>query len=201
MHPDAARNNLNVAIHGLRRALRAGCPTASHVLYRDDCYLVNPDLCVWVDAEAFEQHCADAQALEERDDLAEAMRQYRAAEALYQGEYMEEDRYEEWMIPRRQRLEARYLELLDRLARYSYDREDEAACIALCHKMLAIDPCREEAHRRLMRCYYRQGQPYLAVRQYHLCAEQLADELEVPPAPATTALYRQIRHKEPLAST
>jgi len=193
MDPDAARNNLNVAIYGLRQALRAGRPTFSHVLYQDDCYLINPELRVWVDSEAFEMHRAAGQTLEEQSKFPEAMGEYRAAEALYQGEYMEDDRYEDWMIPRRRRLEARYLDLLNRLVRYSYDREHHAACIALCHKMLSIDPCLEEAHRRLMRCYRRQGQPYLALRQYHFCVERLKEELDMSPAPSTVALYERIR--------
>jgi DNA-binding SARP family transcriptional activator len=44
-----------------------------------------------------------------------------------------------------------------------------------------------------MRCYLRQGQRHLALRQYHLCVEALEQELDVPPMPATVELYRQIR--------
>lgn len=193
MDPDAARNNLNVAIYGLRQALRADRPTFSHVLYQDDCYLVNPDLRVWVDSEAFDIHYSAAQSLEEQGKLSKAMKEYRTAETLYQGEYMEEDRYEDWVIPRRRRLEACYLDLLDRLVRYSYDQGHDATCMVLCHKILAVDACREDAHRRLMRCYYRQGQPYLALRQYYFCAERLKEELDVSPAHSTVALYERIR--------
>jgi DNA-binding SARP family transcriptional activator len=123
------------------------------------------------------------------------MREYRAAETLYGGELLEEDRYEEWLVPRRQRLQNEYLGLLDRLGHTCCEQGDAAACIALCLKMLAVDPCREEAHRRLMRCYYRQGQIHLALRQYHLCVETLERELDVAPMPATTALYHQIQER------
>ena len=47
--------------------------------------------------------CTAAQALERRGELVSAMREYRAAEALYQGEFLEEDRYEDWLVPQRQR--------------------------------------------------------------------------------------------------
>jgi DNA-binding SARP family transcriptional activator len=194
MRPDAARNNLNVAIYGLRQALRQACPTYSHVLFRDDCYLLNPDLRIWVDCEAFEEHCVVAHRLEERGDVDAGMRAYRVAETLYGGEFLQEDRYEDWPVPHRQRLQNEYLGLLERLSHYCCDREDDAACIALCLKMLAVDPCCEEAHRRLMRCYSRQGQPYLSLRQYHLCTEQLREELDVTPMEETTALYEQIRN-------
>ena len=171
-HPDAARNNLNVAIYGLRQAFRKARPSFSHVLFQDDCYLLNPNLQIWVDCEAFMEHFAAARSLEQRGELVAAIREYRAAEALYQGKFLEEDRYEDWPIPQRQSLQDDYLGLLDRLSRYYFDQEDYAACATVCGKMLAVDSCREEAHRRLMRCYSRQGQRYLALRQYHLCVER-----------------------------
>jgi DNA-binding SARP family transcriptional activator len=191
--PDAARNNLNVAIYGLRQALRQARPLFSHVLFQDDCYLFNLDLQVWVDCEAFMEHLSTAQSLERRRALGAAVREYRAAEALYQGEFLEEDRYEEWVIPQRQCLQNDYLHTLDRLSRHYLDQADYAACATACSKMIAIDACCEEAYRRLIRCYSRQGQPYLALRQYHLCVERLKEELDVPPTPTTTALYEQIR--------
>jgi DNA-binding SARP family transcriptional activator len=192
-HPDAARNNLNVAIYGLRQALRKACPSFSHVLFQDDCYLLNPDLQIWVDVEEFTERYRTAREIEKRGDQVAAMREYHVTEDLYTGEFLEEDRYEDWIFPRRQRLQDDYLSLLDHLSRYHLDREDETACAIVCRKMLAVDPCREEAHRRLMRCYSRQGQHYLALRQYHLCVEALKEELGVLPAHKTTALYEKTR--------
>jgi len=60
------------------------------------------------------------------------------------------------------------------------------------------DPCREDAHRRLMRCFTRQGQPHLALRQYQACVDALDHELGVDPDPAATALAQQIRLHQPV---
>jgi DNA-binding SARP family transcriptional activator len=60
------------------------------------------------------------------------------------------------------------------------------------------DRCREEAHRRLMRCYTRQGQPHLALRQYQACADALDQDLGVDPDPATVSLAEQIRRHQPV---
>ena len=192
-HPDAARNNLNVAIYGLRQALRATRPDFSHVLFQDDCYLLNPDLPVWIDAEEFGKHFKLAQEMEQRGDQAAAIREYHAAEALYDGEFLEEDRYEDWLIPRRQRYQDDYLKLLDCLSRCYLDSADYSACVTMCRKMLTVDRCREEAHRRLMRCYSQQGQAYLALRQYHICVNALKSELDVSPTQKTQNLYDQIQ--------
>jgi DNA-binding SARP family transcriptional activator len=194
--PDAARNSLNVAIYGLRQALRQARPSFSHVLFQNDCYLLNPNMQVWVDIEAFAEHLADGQDLENHRKQVVAMREYRAAEALYQGEFLQEDRYEDWPIAQRQRLQDDYLNLLNRLSHHCFHQEDYVTCTTLGAKMIAVDACCEEAHRMLMRCHSRQAQPYLALRQYHLCVETLKEDLDVAPAPATTELYERIRRRE-----
>jgi DNA-binding SARP family transcriptional activator len=194
--PDAARNNLNVAIYGLRQTLRQTRPDLSHILFQDDHYLLKPELQIWVDVEAFMEHVKRAQNLEQHGELTLAIQEYRAAEALYQGEFLGDDRYEDWPVPQRQRLEANYFSLLDRLSRYYLDQEDYDACATMCKKMLAVDPCREEAHRRLMRYYSQLNQRYLALRQYHWCVEALANELDVGPSQTTMDLYEQIRRAQ-----
>jgi DNA-binding SARP family transcriptional activator len=47
-----------------------------------------------------------------------------------------------------------------------------------------------------MRCYARQNQHPLALRQYQACAEALRKELDVPPDEKTTALHEHIRKRE-----
>jgi len=194
--PEAARNNLNVAIYGLRQAFRATRPDFAHILFQDDCYLLNPAMAVWIDVEEFGQRHKAGQSFERRGKLAEAMGEYEVAEGLYQGDLLEEDLYQDWLIPRREGLKDSYLVILDRLSRYYLGEKRYAACIHLCQRILAKDDCREDAHRRLMRCYRRQGQRNLALRQYHLCAEALARVLDVSPMGETVVLYHQIRRGE-----
>jgi DNA-binding SARP family transcriptional activator len=120
------------------------------------------------------------------------------AVALYQGDFMADDPYEEWAIHSRERLRLVYLDTLDRLSHLYFGRGRYASCAALCQRIVERDACREDAHRRLIRCYSRQGQPHLALRQYQLCAEALRRELGVDPSPATSALDERIRRREPL---
>lgn len=191
--PEAARNNLNVAIYGLRRALRRHQIDFSHVLFQNDCYLLNPDMAIWLDVEEFTQQLGVAQQFKQAGQQEQLIESYRAAEALYQGELLAEDRYEDWLTPQRQRLQDDYLKLLDYLSHYYLEQQAYELCAIMCHKLLAVDPCQEDAHRRLMDCFNRQGQPHLALRQYHRCVELLARELDVGPSPPTQELYARIR--------
>jgi len=194
--PDSARNNLNVAIYGLRQAFRNGDTDFSHVLYQNEHYLLNPELQIWLDVEEFMTLFQKGQRFRRDGHVKEAVREFHAAEALYQGEFLEEDRYEEWLMPLRQQLTSNYLELLEHLGQYYFDKEEYTSCITICRSMLAIDTCLEDTHCRLMYCHYRQGQQHLSLRQYHLCVRALKEELEVAPGPKTEELYEKIRHHE-----
>ncbi|NDJ77614.1 MAG: hypothetical protein GYB65_15290 [Chloroflexi bacterium] len=190
--PDAARNSLNVVIYGLRQTFREADPDFSFILFKDDSYQLNPDLHIWVDVNAFVEHEQAGWRSVRRGEMALAAREFAAADALYQGQLLADDRYEEWIAPQRQTLETSYLNLLDELGRYFTEAKDYGTAAMHCRTMLSIDSCHEGAHRRLMRCYQQQGQYHLALRQFHLCTEVLERELSTSPSPATVTLYNQI---------
>ncbi len=193
-NPDHARNSLNVTIYHIRQTLSVP-PSFSHVLFQNNCYLLNPELEIWIDSDAFSEHVALAGAMDRNGNQESAIHEYCAADALYGGGFLEEDRYEEWIVPMRQTLEDDYLKLLDRLSHYYFERQDYDKCMTVCNESLAVDACQEEAHRQMMRCYSRQKQPNLAMRQYQNCVKALEHDLEVEPSPSTVELVQQIRNR------
>jgi DNA-binding SARP family transcriptional activator len=195
--PSAARNSLNVAMHSLRRAFRDSAGVQPVVL-EDGTYRLGPGLRLWLDVDEFELRVAAARRLETAGDLAGAAADYERALALYQGDFLADDPYEDWPQTTREHLLLAYLDVLDRLSGLYFDQHQLGACVALCRLLVQRDPCREDAHRRLMRCFTRQGQPHLALRQYQACVDALHHELGVDPDPATTALARQIRGHQPV---
>jgi DNA-binding SARP family transcriptional activator len=193
--PAAARNSLNVALHGLRRALRAASDVPVVVL-EDGAYRLHAGLRLWVDVDEFEDHLRAARRLEAAGAEDEATAEYELAVALYQGDFLADDPYEEWPVLTRERLRLAYLDALDRLSQRFLDQGHLAACAALCQRIIERDACREDAHRRLMRCYGRQRRSHLALRQYQACAAALRAELDVDPDPATIRLHEAIRRHE-----
>jgi DNA-binding SARP family transcriptional activator len=193
--PEAARNSLNVAVHGLRRALRGAAPVPVVVL-EGGAYRLAANLRLWVDVDEFERHVEGGRHLEAAGEPTGAMAEYELAASLYQGDFLADDPYEEWPVLTRERLRLAYLDLLDRLGLLYFSQGRYAACASLCQRILERDACREDAHRQLIRCYSRQGQPHLALRQYHACAEALRTELGVNPSPGTVRLQEAIRRHE-----
>jgi predicted ATPase len=93
--PDSAANNLNQAVHAARRALGAGAITLLDGLLR-----LEADL----DVEEFEAAAAEAR----RDRTGAACRR---ALALYGGELLPENRYDDWASRERDRLADLHAEL------------------------------------------------------------------------------------------
>jgi DNA-binding SARP family transcriptional activator len=193
--PETARNNLNVAMHSLRRALH----TATFlplIIFKNGAYGLDPLLQVWLDVEQFERCIKAGQRLETGNQRTAAVIEYENAVNLYRGDFLADTPYESWTVLDRERLRITYLDTLDHLSQIYFIQERYTACVTLCQLILTRDLCREDAHCRLMRCYNRLGQGSLALRQYQICAEALQAELEIDPAPETTQLYEKIHRHE-----
>jgi DNA-binding SARP family transcriptional activator len=190
--PEAARRNLHQAVYSLRKTLRQRRPGFPYIWFEGDCYLLHRDTSLWLDFEQFEKYVRDGQNLEAAGQPAEAMAKYGIAEGLYQGDFLEEDLYEDWPAPQRQHLRTLYVQMADRLNEHYMQHGNLAAAIVLCRKILSLDSCSEEAHRRLMQCYLAQGQRHLAVRQYQACVQAMKEDLDLTPSDVTIQLYRRI---------
>jgi DNA-binding SARP family transcriptional activator len=188
---EAARRNLHQALYSLRQVLKQGHPDFQHILFENDCYLLNPELRIWIDYQEFEMRVETCRRLERAGAGAAAMTEYSIAESLYQGDFLEEDPYEDWPQQQREHLRNLYLDVADRLTAYLVEHGDYVAVIALCQKILSCDHYHEEAYRRLMQCYIARGQRHLAIRQYQMCVKALG-ELELTPTEETVALYNYL---------
>ena len=188
----AARNRLQVAVSGLRRAFSDITPL-NVVEYCDQGYRINPDLQVEIDVERFERYLRAAETAERAGDRDVARTAYQQAITLYRGDFAADAPFEQWTLLPRESLRIKLVDALDRLSRIELADHRLDDCIATAHHMLDIDPCREDAHRLLMRCYATQGRTYQALRQYEFCSRILQAMIDASPAPVTTDLYHRIR--------
>jgi predicted ATPase/DNA-binding SARP family transcriptional activator len=183
---DAVANNLRQVLYVARRAFEGlGVDAPRALALRDDVLVLGDGWPVWIDVEAFE---AGAAAARERPSV-EA---YRAALALYAGELLPGDRYEDWSAMPREALRERRLALLVGLAGLLAHGGDDAGAIETLQRATADDPLHEEAHRRLMRLFTAGGRPQQALAQYQQLRRVLRSELAADPDPETRGLYRTI---------
>jgi predicted ATPase/DNA-binding SARP family transcriptional activator len=177
----AAANNLHQTLFNARKIFEAA--GAACLVLEDG--LLSLGNGASVDVEQFE--AAAARAQKSRDPTL-----FQAALALYSGDLLPEDLYEEWAIQRRESLRQLHLKLLLDLAGLLETCGETAAAIQNLNQVVALDQAHEGAHTRLMRAYAFSGQRQAALRQYQVMEEGLRRELGVEPAPESQQLREQI---------
>jgi DNA-binding SARP family transcriptional activator len=194
--PEVAGNRLHVTLHGLRRDLRA-VSTLPIVVF-DQGYALNPELDLQVDAEAFEAAVTAGRQAQASGHREAALDAFRTAVDLYRGDLLGDEPGDEWVLLRREQLRVMMLDARGACARLAFDLGDYNRCIAACHELLALDFCREDLHRLLIRSFARLGQPQLALRQFEACTQQLRTELEMEPGRETVTLLERVKARLPV---
>jgi DNA-binding SARP family transcriptional activator len=191
--PEAARNNLHVSLSLARRALAAVWPEP--VIERSFAgYRISKHVKVWSDVECFEASCDAGRSADRAGDRETALRLYEAACQLWHGDFLAEEPYTEWAAFPRERLRFQAVEIQTRLLDLYIEHADNGPAILLGRQILTLDPCNEQVHRRLMKCYAEAGQRHMALSQYRRMAAALWETFQVLPSAEATALYSSLRH-------
>jgi len=193
-----ARWSLNSAIHGLRKLL-GGCSSSvstNYVFLEDGYYRLSPSVRVTTDVDDFDKRHERGRRLEKNCRMREAAIEYEKAVALYRGDYLVEDLYEDWTMVERERLTNAYMDLLDRLAVHYMEVEQYQESIRACYRVLEKDRCHEDSYRLLMQCYARLGLRARALHQYRMCEQILEQEYGTSPSPETRSLYVRLLRDE-----
>jgi DNA-binding SARP family transcriptional activator len=189
--PRSARNNLNVCMYGLRRALDLG-GGRDYVVHRDGHYALNPDLSWSVDYARFAQAAEASQLLVASGQPDAALLQAQRAVDEYRGHLFDGDPNADWCATERAALADMFAQTLELLAQLQLNRGEVDAAQRAAQRLLHQDSCRESAHRLLMACHAQRNQRDQIVRQYRRCVTTLHDELDVAPSTETVRLFRQL---------
>lgn len=194
-NPGAGAVSLKVAVHNLRSALdpnkENGHP-GNWLIAQDNTYRLNLNSNIWIDTEVFRDHYERGIALLAQNRYAQARAEFEQAEALYTGDYLEEDVYEDWTLLRREELRDVYLDLLGKLATVSLRDDDHSSVIRYSHKIVLADPCREDAYQMLMKSHAAMNQIARAGSWYAVCRSTMAREVGASPSPETVLLFESL---------
>jgi predicted ATPase/DNA-binding SARP family transcriptional activator len=189
---DAGANALYKALHALRRTLQPNLRTgreSSLITVSGNVITLGEGIDLWLDVDQFTALIAHAGALPEPQQRPVL----RTALDLYRGEFIADERYAEWPIPRREALRAEYERAILDLAVLDLAAGEPLATTPWLEALLAQEPTAESAHRALMRAYQAAGQRSLALRQYERCRDLLDREYDDTPEPETIRLADAIR--------
>lgn len=188
---DLAGQALDSLVHNLFRMLGDALDGARPVLHRYGCYQLNVEAGVGIDVAAFGRLVEEGEQHARGAEDALAISCYDRAIALYAGDL--DAGTDLQALIERESLRACYLTVLARLADYHYEHRNYTVSLRHVLDLLRNDPCREDAHRMVMRCYVQLGERTQAFRQYRLCEAVLRREFGAEPEPATSALFEQMR--------
>jgi DNA-binding SARP family transcriptional activator len=191
--PDASRNRFHVTLHALRADLQTVSPVS--VVVFEHGYLLNTELDVRLDTEEFDRATAQGNRAEEVTDPEAALAAYQNAAGEYRGDLLSDHPYCDWALLLRERYRVQMLDVLSRAAQVAFDCGRYSESVRAGQRLLALDFCREDLHRLLMRAHARLGRPHMALRQFELCLRQLRHELNMAPAQETVELYSRIRSR------
>lgn len=225
---DSAHSNLRLTLFRLRKTLETQgkgpisqkIPACLVFPNRQSIQIAGPDV-VWSDVQAFEDlleqcraHAAHAahgaHAHADSHACPECIDRLARAAALYRGDLLEDfalkgaQEFDEWVLLRREYFHQQAVEILEQLSGYFFRQGGAEAldrALEYAQSLLRIAPWRESAYRTLMQVLAARGQTQEALAQYHACRLMLSREFRIEPATETVALYRQIRERQPVATT
>ena len=202
---EQAANSFGKTLYLLRRALEpdlaAGKGSSStYVLLDHDTLMLIPDR-MEIDADVFEASAKQLQtrmrsrSFKEQDSHADfhLLDEFDAVLALYKGDYLPEDLYEDWAQRRRDRVRRVYSWLLENAAKVTLENAQGQRASEYLQALLERNSADEQTHRQLMLVYARMGRRSDALNQYQLLREALREELDAQPLTETTELFRRIQ--------
>jgi DNA-binding SARP family transcriptional activator len=190
--PSQSIVSLNSLVYSLQRHLKAealemDAPVLRYVTGR---YVLNTDAGVSTDITRFDADVKRGTRLA-AEGAAAAVPVLQRAVDLYRGDLNAGPSV--YAVIERERLRVSYLRILAWLATNAYHSGDDVAALDYALKLLAAEPCREDAHRLVMRVHMRHGERAQAMRQFQICTEVLRSEFDVAPEDMTRELFDQIR--------
>jgi DNA-binding SARP family transcriptional activator len=184
-------DSLHNLVYSLQRRLRDDFHDAPALVFATGSYYLNRDSGFTTDIAAFDALVSSADRCKRIGQIPQAVDRYEKAVALYRGDLS--FNLDVTAIVERERLRASFLTILCWLADHAFQSAHDEAALHYALRLLASDPCREDAHRLAMRAYVRRGERAQALRQYRLCEEVLRREFDAAPEALTTDLFESIR--------
>ena len=181
--PEPLGNRLSVALATVRAVLDPDKAFAPEYFLPADKSSIALDLDhIELDVEAFLDEAAAAARLARGGDRAGARAHLEGAEALYGGDFLEEDPYEDWAVGLREEAQATYISIARSLAEAAASDGDADGATRYYLRILERDPYDEGAHLGLVGALVAAGRHGEARRRYGFYAAKM-DEIAVEAAP------------------
>lgn len=121
------------------------------------------------------------------------------ANSVYKSVPFEDYRHIDWLVPTKERLEHKYMRMLEKIAQHYVKLEAYDVAIDWCERLITLDNTWEEAYRLVMIAYYELQNRPQSIKWFEKCKTILHEELNIEPMEATINLYEMIVNEEVLS--
>lgn len=192
MPAERAQSNFYVTWSYMKKALAAcaGDPTP-YLEHRGGVCRIVPETVNTDLAEFFEaaEAIRRAKASDEPGAIVDAAERMAA---LYAGELLAGDLYEDWCSDIRERVRHEFSDAMLAGAEVLASSGELARAVRLVRAALAYDPWREDLYQAALRYQIMAGQRSGAIETYMACRDRLAEDLGLDPSVETQRLYEQV---------
>lgn len=186
---------LTLLVDDLRHSLEPSLSQAedsAFILRRDGGYVFDVSQGVRIDVDELDHLLDQGREQQAQGADAAAIQTYEQAIALYQGEYLPQNRSDNWSVPLRNHAQSQYARVLNRLSDLYAKHGQFEAAIQTSQHSLQIDSYHESSHRRLMRYHCCAGDREAALKVYATWAKLKGEFFNEEPEAKTQALYAAI---------
>ena len=184
-------NALRITFHRLRSLLNGLWPNAGRdlILYKDNGYIWNDACPMTLDYEQFEQLLA--QQYEDTDRRLSALEE---ALKLHQGDFLEKQSSETWVIPVTTHFHNLYVQAVMEAAGLLSQRNRHRDAVAILQKAVLTEPYHEALHQLLIQEFAALEDRENAAQVYHGLCKRLFDDFGIRPSEETRQAYRAVAH-------
>jgi LuxR family maltose regulon positive regulatory protein len=188
-----AMQTFRVTLHRLRKTIEPDMNKifgSSYVFFKDGAVSLNDQL-VNIDAVQYAALFEKAQKATSSRQRAYALKLCRNMDAMYQGNFLPGELYNQWADFQRDRLRRlRIQQLLLQTELLEAENSLMEAVDAL-DKLVVLDPYNEFFYRKLITTYVKLGMRAKAVAAFNTCRAILKTELDTDPDPETLSVYER----------
>ena len=183
-------NALRITLHRLRSQLDLLWPGAGKdlILHKGSGYSWNEQASIDLDSDRFEA------LFHRKEPAAQRLETCLEALRLYQGDFLERQSSEVWVIPVTTHFHNMFVLLIQEAAELlsQLGRHEDAA--QLCRKGIAAEPYHEPLYQKLMQELAASGDQKGAAAVYESLRKRLFDDFGIRPSEQTRAIYREAAH-------
>ncbi len=193
--PYSGWKNVRQAISDLRKMLEPGIPSkgeSAYIKYNNGFYNLFVPTGSYIDFVDFKNNYVKASLFMRKGKQYSSISFYNKAIALYCGDLLEENLYDDWTKTKRDEFRSMYITSLKEVSMHYFDLQEFELASENLIKLLDKNEFDENAYLLLMKCHIGLGERAEAVKVYKNCRLILQKEMSIQPCPELQKLYAAI---------